>query len=26
VDHDENVVGLLPGSLEVEYPLGETPH
>jgi len=26
VDHDKNVVGLLPCSLEVEYPTGETPH
>jgi len=26
VDHDKNIVGLLPGSLEAEYPVGETPH
>ena len=24
--HGRNVVGLLPGSLKVEYPIGETPH
>ena len=24
VDHDKNVVGLLPGSLGAEYPIGET--
>ena len=26
VDHDKNVVGLLPSSSEAEYPVGETPH
>ena len=26
VDHEKNAVGLLPGSLEVEYPAGEIPH
>ena len=25
VDHDKNVVELLPGSLGAEYPIGETP-
>jgi len=26
VDHDKNIVGLLTGSFEVEYPTCETPH